>query len=279
MIASPFRAGTAPQPAATPGLRWRPATGSRGLGAWILRPAVVAPGARPLVALHGIGRDAAGQARQLAARAASQGRVVVAPLFPVAHFPRYQRARCPAGADRALLALLDALVMEGEIAPGPVDLAGYSGGAQFAHRFAWLHPHRAGRLTLTAAGWWLFPDAAPYPYGLGVPERDRDRAAARWSAANLPAFLDRDIAVAVGAADNVPDANTRRGPAIDAQQGLDRLSRARRWVAAVNAAASTRGLPPPARLTVLSGAGHDFGQCIAAGLDRVIFPDFQTAAA
>ena len=240
-------AGTAPQPAATPGLRWRPANGAQGLGAWVFTPTQPAPDAPPLVAIHGIGRNAEGQARLLAPRAEAQGRIVVAPLFAAARFPRYQRARCRDGADSALLALLGDLVLSGDIPPGPAEMTGYSGGAQFAHRFTLQHPNRVGRLVLTAAGWWTFPDAAPYPYGLGAAARARDALAARWASANLPDFLQREIVVAIGESDDRPDENTRSGAAIDAQQGSDRLTRARRWVDSVNAAAGERRLPPPAR--------------------------------
>jgi pimeloyl-ACP methyl ester carboxylesterase len=253
------------------GLRVRPGRGRHALPAWIVEPADAAPGARPVVAVHGIARDAEGMARRLADRARGLGRTLIVPLFSKEDFPRYQRAACDRRADRALLGLLDALVSDGTIPAGPVDLAGYSGGAQFAHRFAWLYPHRAGRLILAAAGWWTFPDAAPFPYGLGAAV-DGPADAPRWLRANAADFLDRAIAVAVGAEDCVPDANTRSGPAIDAQQGADRLTRARRWSAAIRDAAERFGLPPRVSLTVLPGCGHNFQTCADAGLDRLILP-------
>jgi pimeloyl-ACP methyl ester carboxylesterase len=252
-------------------LRFLPGRGRHALPAWIVRPAVSKPGTPPVVAVHGIARDAEGMARRLADRALAQGRTLVAPLFAKNAFPRYQRAACEARSDRALLALLDALAADGTLPAGRVDLAGYSGGAQFAHRFAWLYPHRVGRLTLAAAGWWTFPDAAPFPYGLG-PAREGKAHAPRWMRANAPDFLDRAITVAVGAEDCVPDANTRSGRAIDAQQGRDRLERARRWTAAIQAAAERFGLPPRASLRVLPNAGHSFEACADAGLDRLILP-------
>lgn len=262
---------TNPREAGAAGLRFRPGRERHALPAWIARPFAPAPDAPPLVAVHGIARDAEGMARRLAGRALAQGRTLVAPLFSEEAFPRYQRAVCKRRADRALLALLDALVAEGAIPAGPVALAGFSGGAQFAHRFAWLYPHRAGRLTLAAAGWWTFPDAAPFPYGVG-PAVEGPADAHRWLRANAPDFLDRAITIAVGAEDCIPDANTRSGPAIDAQQGRHRLERARRWTAAIRAASERFGLPPRARLRVLPGCGHDFQDCADAGLDRLILP-------
>lgn len=251
---------------------FRPGKGRREPPAWILAPPSPAPGARPLVLVHGIARDPERMLGRLADRAAARGRLIVAPFFDARRHRGYQRVLTRTRADRALLTLLDSLTVEGVLAPGPVDLAGYSGGAQFAHRFAWLHPHRVGRLTLAAAGWWTFPDEAPFPYGLGAPRRG-DRHAARCLRHNLGAFLDREIVVAVGARDRVPDAATRTGPEIDAQQGRDRLTRARRWVRALVEAAAGRGIDPTIALHVLPGCGHDFAACAEAGLDRLILPD------
>ena len=235
--------------------------GRGGLSCWLALPARPRPGARPLIAVHGVARGARAKAEIFAARAAAQGRAVIAPVFDEARWNGYQRAVAPRRADLALLRLLAELRAEGLVDAPTLDLFGYSGGAQFAHRFAMLYPHLLGRLTLGSAGWWTFPDAAPFPYGLGGP-------ADGWGprlAAGLPRFLGLDIAVAVGARDDAPDAATRRGPALDAQQGIDRLSRARAWVAALEAAAGARRLPPPAiRLAVLPGCGHDFAACAAA---------------
>ena len=253
-------------------LSFRPGRGATEPPAWLVEPVRPRPGAAPVVAVHGITRDAEGQARLLAAGAAAQGRTLVAPHFSKAAFPRYQLAACKRRADRALLTLLDALVAHGTIPPGPVDLAGFSGGAQFAHRFAWLYPHRIRRLTVTAAGWWTFPDAAPFPYGLGPAARGHGDEP-RWLRANAIDFFDREIAVAVGALDCVPDTNTRSGGRIDDQQGPDRLTRARRWTAAISAAAERYGLEPRVSLTVLADCGHDFHSCVDAGLDRLIFAD------
>jgi len=177
----------------------------------------------------------------------------------------------PASVRARLAEAIDALAVEGLMPPGPIDLAGYSGGAQFAHRFAWLHPAQTARLTVAAAGWWTFPDAAPFPYGCG-PSLEGPPHVGRCLAAGLPAFLDRDIVVAVGARDDAPDAATRRGPELDAQQGTDRLARARRWVAAMAEAAEALGAPRRPRLVVLPGCGHDVFDCLDAGLDKLILP-------
>lgn len=252
-------------------LRLRPGCRRAAPPAWLIEPASRDTGAPPLVIVHGITRNAAEIAERMAARAHKTGRTIVAPLFAAPTFKGYQRLFGGRRADLALIALLDALIDEGRIPAGPVELAGFSGGAQFAHRFAWLYPHRLGRLTLAAPGWWTFPDTAPYPYGLGR-STEGPSDAPRWMQANLADFLNRDITVAVGSDDCRPDSQTRSGPAIDAQQGPDRLTRARRWAAAATATAERLGLSPRIALHTLPGAGHDFRACADAGLDHLLLP-------
>lgn len=253
-----------PVPAAAPCvIAWRAPAGRRGLGCWIVQPKRPRPGATPLLAIHGINRGADEIAEAFAARAAAEGRTVIAPLFTEDDWQGYQRLVAPRRADLALMALLDDLRLSGVVGGGRVDLFGYSGGAQCAHRFAMLHPQRVRRLSACAAGWWTFPDAAAFPYGHGG-------AAGGWGArmaAALPEFLRLDITVSVGADDDRPDPNMRSMPALDAQQGASRLERARRWTAALTAAAAARRLPAPRiSFTILPGSGHDFTACARAGL-------------
>jgi pimeloyl-ACP methyl ester carboxylesterase len=227
--------------------------------AWIVGPArATAP---PVVAVHGITRGVEEMASLLLPRARATGRTVVLPHFPKTHWPRYQRAACKRGADLALLRLMSALERQGRVVAGAFDLAGFSGGAQFAHRFAWLHPDRVGRLCAASPGWWTFPDAeAAWPYGM---------AGAPRLAANLRRFLDRRIVVCVGSDDVARDANLRKGAGIDARQGPTRVARARRWCAMAEARAREVGLEPAISLRMLQGCGHDFAACVTdAGLDR-----------
>jgi pimeloyl-ACP methyl ester carboxylesterase len=235
-------------------------------------PHRIAPEAAPLVAVHGIHRQPEAQARAFASRAAAQGRVVIAPMFDAAEWPRYQQVVLGGRADLALLDLMQELRLAGIVRTRQISLAGYSGGAQFAHRFAMLYPHLVERLTVTAAGWYTFPEGVPFPYGLGV-RKGRTRWGTR-IAVGLEAFLSLPIEACVGTADNMPDENTRRRPRLDERQGPDRVTRATRWVEALSAASAARGIASRARLRLLAGCGHDFGQCVArGGLACIALPD------
>lgn len=241
------------------------------LSCWISLPDQVDPAAPALVAVHGIHRDARTQAMLFGQQAREQGRVVIAPLFSYRHWRGYQQVYGKRRADQGLLTLLDELRV---ILPADLsrfDLFGYSGGAQFAHRFALAYPHRVRELHLLAAGWYSFPDDAPYPYGLGLPASPVPGFSPLLKA-SLGHFLSLPIRVYVGEQDNVVDEHVRTGEAIDRQQGPNRLERGRRWVAALGEAAQLRDIEPDIRFQALPDSGHDFKTCVERGglLDAMV---------
>lgn len=257
----------APQGAEAARLVHLPASTTHGLACWLAVPQRLDPLLPPLVAVHGVRRGARNQACQFMDRAAAQGRLVIAPLFDETHWAGYQRIVARGQrADVALLRALEVVSFLTGVRSRQVQLFGYSGGAQFVHRFALLHPHRVDHLCVCAAGWYTWPaDASQaFPRGLG-PRRSRGSDLGQLASQHLDRFLQLPIQVAVGEHDAVPDALTRRDPALDALQGTHRLERARRWLQQLHRLANDHGLPPLARLTVLPGAGHDFRQCMAGG--------------
>ncbi|GAB5470343.1 MAG: hypothetical protein Kilf2KO_33730 [Rhodospirillales bacterium] len=268
---------TEPAPRVMPFRAARP--GKAGLSCLVALPPVISQSNAPLVAVHGIRRAAGDQVACFAARAATQGRPVIAPLFDSETWPRYQQVVRGKRADLALIALLEALRDAGIWRTETVQIAGYSGGAQFAHRFALLHPHLVSRLSVASAGWFTFPDDAVFPYGFGRRPEPARKDWGQLMAGGLDRFLTLPIQVAVGSKDNRADRNTRQGVEIDAQQGADRTTRAKRWVAALRTAAFARGLTTRIGLVVLPGCGHDFRRCVTkGGLDRLVLPDLASGA-
>jgi pimeloyl-ACP methyl ester carboxylesterase len=231
-------------------------------------------GARPapvLVCVHGLTRQPLDQLEAFAPLARAHGFALALPLFrDRGEHRRYQQLRHARRGSRADLALLHAIDAAGAthgLDTGRLHCFGYSGGAQFVHRLALLHPRRVASLGIGAAGWYTWPDRAePWPHGLA------DAEATLGVHADLRAFFGLRIAVWVGERDDRPDEALRDEPRVVARQGSGRLERARRWTAAVARGAVAEGLRPDVRLEVLPRAGHDFLACHRrAGLaDRVV---------
>lgn len=77
---------------------WRRAHGRNGLACWLAIPHQRRADTPALVAIHGIQRGAEEMARSFAARAAAEGRVVIAPVFDEAGWRPATSAWCSAGA-------------------------------------------------------------------------------------------------------------------------------------------------------------------------------------
>ncbi len=219
----------------------------------------------PLVALHGISRNAAEMVEAFSEVAELAGRIVIVPHFTAQNWPVYQRITRRARPDRALLAMLATLRTMAPELREPVDLFGFSGGAQLAHRFAMLYPERIGKLQLGAAGWYTLPDdSASYPYGLCSAE-GTERPWSRRMRSGLGRFLEREITVYVGQNDTLREDSLRVNAALDAQQGPHRVARAQNYVACIRRQQEQRGLPVTARLVELPSCDHSFRTCATRG--------------
>lgn len=214
-----------------------------------------------LVLVHGVSTRPATLIELMASEAAERRTALMTPDFHDEEFDNYQRlgsAREPLESARALVAALGEAAGRIGAAPGPVDLMGFSGGAQFVHRFALFFPHLVRRLVIAAPGWFtMIDDGQPYPYGTApspVSEGLKPETAA---------FLRLPKLVAVGADDTERDAQLRTGR-VD-RQGRNRLERARNWVAHANAEAAKRGLGRNARLEVLPRTAHSVAQAVRRG--------------
>lgn len=245
--------------------------GVKPISAFLYRPTRSASDLPPLVAVHGISREAKEQAELFSDMAEKTGRTVIAPRFGREYWANYQRITNSDRADLALLGLLRWLEERGIASTGQIDLFGYSGGAQFSHRFAMLYPHKIARLNIAAAGWYCMPDdSAAHPYGLASSNQKRVDWGARMRA-SLDTYLRLPITVFVGAEDQLSDAAVRRKPCLDAAQGTNRLERAQRYFAALNRTATSRNIEPDIALRTLAGCRHSFAQCIkTGGLDRLV---------
>lgn len=219
--------------------------------------------ATPFIALHGISRNARALWEAFAPAAHASGRAMLVPRFDAANWPQFQRI----SKARPDLALLD-LIHQSGLTGQRLDLFGFSGGAQLAHRFAMLYPHRVACLHLAAPGWYCLPDLQKaWPQGLCHVARPglRKFDAAALSRSQLSSYLALPVRIWVGADDVTRDASLRQSPDMDATQGHTRLDRAFTYADAFARAAQTRGIIPDIKVTVLPGCGHDFTQCAQVG--------------
>lgn len=225
----------------------------------------------PLVALHGISRNAKAVLEAFSPYAAQMGRVLIVPRFSKRHWAHFQtigRHR----ADRVLLALLAQVQALGLADTRQVALFGYSGGAQLAHRFAMLYPQRVAKLHIAAAGWYCLPKAGvDFPMGLGSAQDLAARSSSKLDVATLihrqlPAYLRLPLRLYVGQDDIARDPALRKHPTLETHQGTNRLARARSYAAAFHSAAQARGIIPNVTLTELPGCAHSFTDCAQAGM-------------
>lgn len=219
--------------------------------------------AKIFVSVHGISRNADEHARLFAPFAEQHGVVLIAPYFPAGRFSDYQRLGRTGKSKRADLAL-QKIVDEVATLTGAqahrLYLFGYSGGAQFAHRYMLAHPERVARVALGAAGWYTFPDAnIKYPKGI---QASRDLPQVQFDASR---FLTIPVCVLVGEHDRQRDGLLNKSPRIDLLQGETRLERGRRWTDAMIRQSRTLGLETPYVFRVLPRSAHSFARSMRRG--------------
>ncbi|NNL84465.1 MAG: hypothetical protein HKP27_02375, partial [Myxococcales bacterium] len=216
-------------------------------------------GAPPLVSIHGVSRNADEHARLLSAYCEIYNTVLVAPVFAAERHPDYQRLGRTGRGRRADITMnmvvADAATLTG-CAAEKVYLFGFSGGAQFAHRYVMAHPHRVAAAAIASAGWYTLPNPTRrFPHGT---RWCRDLPGVRFDAEE---FLSVPVTVLVGAQDE-NQKGVRRSPRLDREQGVSRIERARSWVAAMRACADAHHLESRVGFEEIENCGHSFRQSI-----------------
>ena len=235
------------------------------------------PGAPLLVSVHGIARNAAAHVYKLIDEAERYGLSIVAPLFEKKLYGQYQQLVDSRTGVRADLALIDILDICGRLSAASVErvlMFGFSGGAQFSHRFTLAYPRRVASAILVSAGWYTFPDEAlDYPFGL------RSDAVSGFPGWDLAEALRVPQHVMVGELDVGRDGSLRQSPWLDCEQGVTRIERARRWVDAMRCAGALGiGCRVPS-FSILPGVAHSFSDAVeTAFLPRLVCERFAADA-
>lgn len=220
--------------------------------------------AKPLfVAIHGISRNAREHAEQFSGLAERYGVAVIAPLFDEQRFPDYQRLGRRGRGARADL-MLERIVDECATLIGAdarrFCLFGYSGGGQFAHRFALAHPHRIAAYAIAAAGWYTLPDPSQrFPMGTGGSSR------LTGIAFHAEEFLTVPAAVFVGERDVYAGSALRQSEQLSDSQGENRFERGRHWVTEMTRAARQQCLDTEYHFEALPRSPHCFVKSMRRG--------------
>jgi dienelactone hydrolase len=221
---------------------------------FVYLPGGAGAGAPVFVGVHGISRNADELVRLFAPYCEKANVVLAAPFFSQGHSSDYQRlGRSGRGprADLALHSILEEIAWMTGADTSRVHLFGFSGGAQFAHRYTMAYPHRVAAAVISAAGWYTFPDPRRrYPYGIRA---SRDLPGVRFDPEE---FLRVPITAMVGDRDT-STSDLRSTPRV-ARQGVDRVERARNWVEAMRAAAKACRLEPLVSFEPIPGGDHSF---------------------
>ena len=231
-----------------------------GLEAIYYQPTGIDPSRPPLVLVHGISRNAHAQIQAFIPLADELGMRLLAPVFPRAGHQNYQRpATRSATSDTALLNLLKDINRHSDADFSRVDMFGFSAGAQFAHRFAFMQPQRIRKLLLASSGWYTFPHVQnAYPYGIGLSGVVDPRI-------DLDGFLELSIKVIVGQRDINRDPGLRIKGNVDRIQGWNRLARAENWARSISEIMAAYGATGEVHFETLPGCGHSFDDCVTVG--------------
>ncbi|MFK2825210.1 carbohydrate binding domain-containing protein [Bacillus sp. B190/17] len=203
-----------------------------------------------LVSIHGIGRNTEEHSNFYVPYAKKMGFIVVAPLFPESKFPDYQTLG--QGSDKKLIDIINDVKARTGSKVSKINLSGYSGGAQFAHRFMMRYPEKVERLAIGAAGWYTFPDAnRNYWQGL--------KYSSEVGTMNPAEFLKVPSFVIVGELDDENEGTYNTRKSITEQQGAGRYARGQNWIKAMQTESKKYGYNTPYEFKGLPGVGHDFG--------------------
>jgi poly(3-hydroxybutyrate) depolymerase len=201
-----------------------------------------------VVVVHGTNRTAERYRTMFGEFAEEHGCIVLAPLFPAGiiepeDLNNYKRIRFhDIRFDHVLLDMIEQIGARYRLETARFLLHGFSGGGQFAHRFAYLHPHRLSALSIGAPGrvTRIDPDV---PWWLGT----ADLTEVFGTELDLPTLRRVPVQMIVGAEDT--ETWEIAEPGIDAG-GDTRVERLRtlrdNWEA--------HGIP--VRLDVIPGMGH-----------------------
>jgi len=223
---------------------------------YIYAPKNISGRPKVLVSVHGITRNAIEHCARYVEHFDLNNTILIAPLFSKDRFKHFQILRADTSGLRpsdALNLILKDVETKFGIETKKITLSGYSGGGQFAHRYAMLYPECVQKLILMAPGWYTFLDTEiAYPEGLQVSGEFEDLQLYPKGLLSFP------IEILVGERDNRRDKKLNCSGNIDQNQGRNRLKRSQNWTKSIIELAILRDIKPNIKMVIVPGASHDF---------------------
>lgn len=234
------------------------------LSYYLFLPTALSNDSQVLVCVHGISRRPQQQIKAFYRIANKHNYIIIAPYFSKEHYQGYQRLEQGSAGYTpvdALHKILHHVQQQYAIKTSKFSLFGYSGGAQFAHRYAFFYPERIKRLIICSAGWFTFPsNNKNFPYGFKNTPKEMPPISQ-----HLTAFLELETYVVVGELDTLQDIGLNSSKRINKHQGHHRLERAKRWVTALHNQCHNLKLRPNLHFITLKNCGHSFESCARIG--------------
>ncbi len=227
-----------------------------------------------LVCVHGISRKSKEQIRLLRKSASASNTILIVPYFTATEHPSYQRHEVGLNgvrSDELLNNIIADTQSRLEINIEKFDLFGFSGGAQFSHRYAFRYPHKISKLIVCAAGWYTFPNLQDsFPYGIA--DNEVNHFIQGITDKQLSDFLKIPITVAVGEYDIGFESSLNQSKEINSLQGYTRVERAISWTKSLLKECENRNISPQIKFILLQKSGHSFTECVNFGrLSSYIF--------
>ena len=186
--------------------------------------------------------------------------ILLAPHFSEKIFDRdYQRLNLEGDvrADHRLNDLIEELKSTfPNLKDDKIKMFGFSGGAQFVHRYSAFHPKRVDKAVIGGAGWYMWPDPlVEYPVGTNLDKVEK----VKQFDIDIEGMVQNKICVMIGKEDKKQGSFREEYHELDMgfYQGEDRLERAINWINALNIYADRAGVECHVTLRVIPDAGHE----------------------
>ena len=180
---------------------------------------------------------------------------LIVPLFDRVNFSNYQRLGGEPKGFRADCALNKILSLVYGRSIYRVNLFGFSGGAQFTHRYALAHSARVKSITIASAGWYTnLNSVEKFPIGIKSTCSFSDLVF------DYQAFLKCPSYVIVGDRDTACKKNLRSKKNINSVQGTTRLDRAIWFHQSIKDLCLRNNISTIHKFDILKNTSHEFGQ-------------------